>query len=174
MPILLSRCVKCFLWQVRNLAVAFKQSCKAGMRQKLEVHTVFIKTSIKHVVFITFAFPSNKKWEIMKPRVQTKLMGSSFTRTQGLLLRLSPLIFTNFCTCWLRFYRSITLWHFTRNPTSPLNSYQCLRSLLRLAIGEAYQHYMEPSSHLLGENEFPVLNITLKGVKFGFSNLIKN
>ena len=108
---------------------------------------------IKHAVFITFAFRSSKKCEIMKPRVQTKLTGSSSTKTQGLFLFLPPWIFTNFCTCWLRFYRSITLWHFSRNPTALLNSYQCLRSLLRLAKGEAYQHYMEPSKHLLGENK---------------------
>ena len=75
MLVLLSRCVKCFLWQydhkVHNLAVAFKQlsSDLAGTYEVKEVHTVFIKTCIKHAVFITFAFRSNKKWEIMKPRV---------------------------------------------------------------------------------------------------------
>ena len=41
----------------------------AGKYEVKEVHTVFIKTCIKHAVFITFAFRSNKKWEIMKPRV---------------------------------------------------------------------------------------------------------
>ena len=74
-------------------------------------------------------------------------MGSFSTKTQDLFLFLPPLIFTNFCTCWRRFNLSITLWHFTRKPTLSLNSYQYLRSLLRLAIGEAYLAYMEPSSH---------------------------
>ena len=61
MPIFLSRCVKCFLWQyddkVHNLAVAFKQlnSSLAGKYEVKEVHTVFIKTGIKHAVFTTFA-----------------------------------------------------------------------------------------------------------------------
>ena len=122
MPILLSRCVKCFLWKydhkVQNLAVAFKQ-LSSGLAGKYEVkrsHTVFIKTCIKHAVLIKFAFRSNKKWEIMKPRVWTKLMGPSSTKTQGLLLLSSSLIFTNFYTCLLLFYRSITLWHFTKTP----------------------------------------------------------
>ena len=33
----------------------------AGKYEVKEVHTVFIKTCIKHAVFITFAFRSNKK-----------------------------------------------------------------------------------------------------------------
>ena len=47
---------------------------------------------IKHEVFITFAFQANKKREIMKPRVSTKLMGYSSTKIQGLLFLLLPLI----------------------------------------------------------------------------------
>ena len=48
---------------------------------------------MKHEVFITFAFQAKKKErEIMKPRVSTKLMGSSSTKIPGLLFLLLPWI----------------------------------------------------------------------------------
>ena len=132
--------IKCAIWQLNQSAAASKQ-LSPGLADTYEVKKSAYSSSVhKTCGFYNVCFSIEQKMGIMKPRVQTKLMGSSSTKIQGLLLLLSPLIFTNFCTCWLRFYRSITLWHFTRNSTSPLNSHQCPRSLLRLAIGVSYQH----------------------------------
>ena len=61
------------MWQLNSSAAAFKQ-LSSGLADKYEVKKVHIhQVCINHAVFITFAFRSSKKWEIMKPRVSTKL-----------------------------------------------------------------------------------------------------
>ena len=139
MLILLSKCVACFLWlydhKVHSLAVAFKQ-LSSGLASKVKNKFIFIKYTTWS--FYNICFSIEQKMGNYETKSLDWNNGSSSTKTQGLFLFLLPLIFTNCCTFWLRFYRSITLWHFTRNPTLPLNSYQCLRSLLWLAIGAAY------------------------------------
>ena len=63
--------IKCTIWQLNSREAAFKQlSPLTGLADEYEVKKVHIhQVCIKHAVFITFAFRSNKKWEIMKPRV---------------------------------------------------------------------------------------------------------
>ena len=76
-------------------------------------------------------------------------MGSFSTKTQGLFLFFTAFDFYEllYLLATIQSLDNVVALHYTRKPTLPLNSYQYLRSLLRLAIGEACLAYMEPSSH---------------------------
>ena len=122
---------------------------------------------IKHEVFITFAFQANKKREIMKPRVSTKLMGSSSTKIQGLLFN---------------FFYSHGLYELL--PVLPLHVALDKKPLPRLTHINAWEvfviGYRRGLLALYGKFEsftwwqrFPVLNITSQGVKVGLSSQYK-
>ena len=113
------------------------------------------------------SFQANKKREIMKPRVSTKLMGSSSTKIQGLLFN---------------FFYSHGFYELL--PVLPLHVALDKKPLPRLTHINAWEvfviGYRRGLLALYGKFEsftwwqrFPVLNITLQGVKVGLSSQYK-
>ena len=114
--------------------------------------------------FYNICFSSGKKREIMKPRVSTKLMGSSSTKIQGLLFN---------------FFYSHGFYELL--PVLPLHVALDKKPLPRLTHINAWEvfviGYRRGLLALYGKFEsftwwqrFPVLNITLQGVKVGLSS----
>ena len=101
-------------------------------------------------------------------------MGSSSTKTQDLLLLLPPLIFYEllYLLAPIILLDNVVALH--KKPHFPAKLISKPEKSFAIGYRSSLLAYMEPSNHLLGNNDFLFLNITLKQVKFGLSSLTKN